>query len=284
MLAKRLDDAWRYALPLLSVIGLFAGLKGDLGWGFIILVLILLFAIVGYRVFTIKRRLTNELKGQLSQDHKWMMEFMSVTYLGKNRDIICKANINTRISEYYTRFVVKGSDCLNSQRISGRNTGQLPLLSLSFAVVGGSTLSIESLGAKYSVNSLDWFKPEFVVDEERFKIALCRMHRPLAKNEHFEVLYSDRWPSSMRDGSDGFFFPEAIYFPAGIEKLTVELCFDFPIRNIECLEADINRGTVRPCSEQPMPCDATESNSSQYLWHHFSPSASSVFIILYAAV
>jgi hypothetical protein len=282
MINKQVIEAWKVALPILSLIGLLAGLIVDVGWGFII-ALIFASAFIGYRVLTAKKRFASELQGLLSQDHKWMLEFMNVTYLGKNRDIICKANINTRVSEYYTKFIVNGSDCLNTQRITGRNSGQIPLPALSFAVVGGSTLSIESLGAKYSVDSVGWIEPEFVVDEERFKVAYCRMHRPLATNESFEILYSDRWPSSMREGSDGFFFPEAIYFPAGIEKLTVEICFDFLIRTIYCLEADIDRGIVRPCLEQPMPCDSPGANFSQYIWSHFSPSTSSIFIILYNA-
>jgi hypothetical protein len=262
------------------------GIVADIGWQALVALVILPVVGLGYSAYRSRRsaaRLGENIREELPINHAWLLEFMQSTYLGAGRDIIIRKNTGARITKYWTGFNVTGINCSNQQVIEGRNASDTPIQGISFALVGGSSIRSSSLGSKYATGSGNVSTPEFLVDEERFKVPFCRFACPISRNERFSVRYSDNWPGAMREQTDGFFFPEAMYFPSGVEELEVELQFDFDLTSITCLEANMDSGVVIPCETQPIAQVVEGRSLPLYTWKKFTPGANTIFILFYHA-
>jgi len=241
------------------------------------------YAVQRYRALRRLQDTPRVLMAELPNHHAFLVEFLRETYSLPRDEILLGRNQGLTIHHYENSFTVEGTDCANRQRIAGRNTGQAPSRGLAFALVGGSSLNASDLGAEYSPTSQSGRQPEFLVDRDRFKIAFCEFDRPIAQDEKFEIAYKDCWRGSMRRGADGFFFPEPLFFPGGIHRLSTRLDFSFPIRSMAVLSVNIEDGTVRPCGSQPRPVDATPSERHVFEWEIDGPRKDTIYVLYYTA-
>lgn len=263
-----------------------AGIVATFGWKAFYGIIAIGFGAVGYQLFRRSRRnkeIEESLVAELPHNHKFLVEFLRTTYIARGKEIIIERNRGATVYKYENNFIIQGSDCSNSQIIKGRNVSQVPIRGISFALVGGSSMSVESLGSKYETNGSTLRIPEFLIDDDRFKIAFCPFPTPLPPNAEFETTYSDQWKASMRQEADGFFFPEALYFPDKIGELSVRLDFDFEIQLVCALEVDTERASVTTCDAQPVAVTPAPNLLAAYQWQKNSPSPGSIFVLYYRA-
>ena len=218
---------------------------------------------------------------ELPHQHSFLVEFLRQTYGFPDTKGISEMNNGLIINHYENNFVVDGVDCQNYQYIRGRNNSDRPVRGLAFALVGGSSLDVAELGSSYSINDGDERTPEFVRNEDRFKVVFNEFAVPLSPQEQFELRYSDNWKGSMRVEADGFFFPEALYFPSGIHRLETRVDFSFPVGSIAVLEVDISQSIVRACRSQVKQVVPKNGAACAYGWSIDSPVASCIYILYY---
>lgn len=254
------------------------------GWVALVGCAILGLGAAGLQLYRLSQRI-KELEGlliaELPHQHKFLVEFLRTTYIASGRDLIVERNTGLTVNLYENNFIVRGSDCSNSQVITGRNISIAPVRGVSFALVGGSSMDVESLGSKYKTTDGASGSPEFLIDDDRFKVAFCPFNTPLGQNREFTTTYSDDWKGAMRKEADGFFFPEALYFPDKIGELSSRLDFDFEIEFLAALEVDINQSIVQTCNAQPVAVKPAEGFVSAYQWKNLAPSPDSIFVLYY---
>ncbi len=263
-----------------------AGIVAAFGWEAFSVIAVIGLCAAGYQLFRMSRHireLEECLVAELPHHHKFLVEFLRTTYIARGKDIIVARNRGATVYRYENNFVVQGSDCSNAQIIKGRNVSQVPIRGIAFALVGGSSMSVESLGSKYGTDGGTLRSPEFLIDDDRFKIAFCPFPTPLPPNREFEITYSDQWKAAMRQKADGFFFPEALYFPDKIGELSVRLDFDFEIQFVAALEVDTERSSVATCDAQPVAVTSAPGLLAAYQWQKNAPSPGSIFVLYYQA-
>ncbi|MFA7060828.1 MAG: hypothetical protein WC156_08425 [Pedobacter sp.] len=144
-------------------------------------------------------------------------------------------------------------------------------------------MNTESLHSQYMTHDGVSGSPEFLIDDDRFKVAFCPFKTPLAPNHEFTTTYTDEWKGAMRQEADGFFLPEALYFPDKIGEISVRLDFDFEVKSLASLEVDINQSSVRTCDAQPVSVVAASGFVCAYQWNKGAPSPRSIFVLYYTA-
>ncbi len=214
--------------------------------------------------------------------HKFLVEFLRTTYVARGKDFIVAKNKGLTVNQYENNFAIKGANCSNSQVIKGRNVSREHVRGLSFALVGGSSMSVENLHSHYETHDGVSRTPEFLVDDDRFKIAFCPFRTPLAPNAEFTITYSDDWKGAMRPEADGFFLPEALYFPDRIGELSVCLDFDFNVASVSALEVS-EQLSVGTCDTQPLPVPAASGFACSFQWRKVTPSPGSIYVLFYTA-
>lgn len=195
--------------------------------------------------------------------------------------IIVNKNKGINVYKYENNFIVRGVDCSNKQRIRGRNISEIPVRGVCFALVGGSSMSTYELNSKYSTNNIDNNIPEFLIDDDQFKVALCAFKTPLEQNCEFDLSYSDSWQGAMRKEADNFFFPEALYFPDGIGELSVRIDFDFAVESLAALEVNTSAFSVVTSDSQPKKIEPMDGMAEAFTWSKRSPSKTLMFILYY---
>jgi hypothetical protein len=253
--------------------------------GFVVLATVGLFGAV-FQIYRMSQKLKyieEALFAELPHHHRFLVEFLKSTYISRGKDVITVKNAGANIHTYQNNFCVKGSDCSNSQIIDGRNVSHVPLRGISFALVGGSSMSTNSLGSRFKINGTNESTPEFLIDDDRFKVAFCSFPSPLKQNKKFLLEYSDSWKGAMRKEGDGFFFPEALYFPDGIGELLVKLEFDFEIESLAALEINTDNFSVVTCDTQPEAVSPIAGMVNSFFWSKLAPSTNSIFILYYRA-
>ncbi len=229
------------------------------------------------------QKLERSLFAELPHQHKFLIEFLRTTYIASGQDRIVERNKGLAVYLYENNFSVRGSDCSNSQVIKGRNISEVPVRGVSFALVGGSSMNVGTLGSKYKTNDGASGSPEFLIDDDRFKVAFCPFNTPLRQNCEFITTYADEWKGAMREEADGFFFPEALYFPDKIGELSSRLDFNFIIDSLAALEVDIKQSIVRTCNAQPVVVEPADGFVCAYQWRKLAPSPNSIFVLYYRA-
>lgn len=285
-IAQKMSSTTRAIAGGAVAIGTTAGIVSAFGWEGLAFPAVSGFCGAGYQVYRLTRRvrdLQSRLTAELSHHHRFLVEFLNTTYLGSERDVIVKRNAGASVLTYKTTFNVFGTDCENQQEITGINDSNVPLRGVAFALVGGSSISTEALGSLYSAQGVSNRAPEFLIDEERFKVAFCEFGSPLPRNGRFSVSYTDNWKGAMRQESDGFFFPEATYFLGGVSELVVRLNFAFPIDYLACLEVNSVLSSVVACDSQPESIAQDSSFQASFVWRRVRPSAESIFVLYYRA-
>ncbi|MBT9140769.1 MAG: hypothetical protein DDT30_01348 [Dehalococcoidia bacterium] len=227
------------------------------------------------------REVEHRLLAELPHQHGFLVEFLRQTYKFPSARVIADRNSGLVIHAYRNEFIVRGTDCANVQHISGSNVSEVPARGVSFALVGGSSLATSDLGARYSVGGGPFRNPEFIQDEDRFKLAFCEFPSPLETSGTFELTYTDDWKGAMRISADGFFFPEALYFPSGVHRLSTKVDFSFPVASVAVLEVDVDAAVVRTHRTQPRPTKPSDGMSSAFAWFVDSPPASTVYVLYY---
>ncbi len=242
--------------------------------------------VAGWQIYRMSRKITyleDSLVAELPHLHHFLVEFLRTTYISRGKGIIVSKNAGANIHTYQNNFYVKGSDCSNKQIIRGRNISRVPIRGISFALVGGSSMSTSSLCSRFQINENKESTPEFLVDDDRFKIAFCPFPTPLGQNKEFLLSYSDSWQGAMRKEADGFFLPEALYFPDKIGELSVHLEFDFEIESLAALEVNTVNFSVVTCETQPKSTTPSVGMVHAFNWSMLSPSMYSIFILYYRA-
>lgn len=226
----------------------------------------------------------DKLLAELPHQHSFLVEVLRQTYGFPDTKGISAVNDGLVIHSYENNFIVNGVDCSNHQVVVGRNGSDQPVRGIAFALVGGSSLDAVELGSSYTINNGASRFPEFVRDEDRFKIVFNEFTTPLAPQEQFELKYSDNWKGSMRVEADGFFFPESLYFPSGIHRLGSRVNFSFPVSSIAVLEVDVGQSIVRTCRSQPRQVASPSEAVCSYEWSIDSPLPNCIYILYYRAV
>jgi hypothetical protein len=229
------------------------------------------------------RYLEAALLNELPHQHAFFVEFLRQTYGFPGRRDISARNAGVLIHTYENNFIVNETDCRNVQSVHGSNISGVPVRSISFVLVGGSSIRSASLGAQFSVDDGPKREPEFVIDEDRLKVVSAAFETPLEPGSEFRLKYSDNWPGSMRREADGFFFPEALYFIDSIHRISSHVEFSFAVREVAVLEIELDEAIVKTCRTQPRACQAPPGMAHAYDWFVDSPSSSSVFVFYYRA-
>ena len=229
------------------------------------------------------KQLEDRLAAELPPQHAFLVEFLRTTYAPPRNDVLIERNNGLNIQHYQNDFAVSGSDCVNAQKIEGTNLSTLPARGVAFAVVGGSSMSATELSSEYTANDGPMRRPAFIVDEERFKVAFCEFDVPIPLQSTFTIAYSDEWRGAMRGGADGFFFPEALYFPSAINRLASRLEFSFPIASIGVLCANISDATVSLCESQPCKATPRKDMVAAFTWSVQRPPNDTIYVLYYCA-
>ena len=229
-----------------------------------------------------QRRLDEHLHADLPDSHAFLVEFLATTYAPARRLEVHRKNSGLTIRSYKNSFVVDGTNCKNYQEIEGYNSSDGVVTGLAIPLVGGSSIDSSSLMATYRIKNGDAHKPDFVIDEERYKVAFCQFDVPLRPQQPFQIRYTDDWPGSMRAEGDAFFFPESLYFPAGVQRLESSIEFSSKIRSAIVLECDLDTSEVGHCESIPALEVAGEFRSIVQ-WSINSPRQSVVYILYFRA-
>jgi hypothetical protein len=270
---------------LLGALGSFASIYAIVDWQGMAIFAVVGFLIMGYFVIGALYRighLEEQLAAELPLSHSFLVEFLRSTYIASGESLIIEKNRGLNITKYVNNFEVRGSDCRNVQTISGRNISKNPLCGLAFALVGGSSMKAENLNSHFTTHDGMSGKPEFLLDNERIKVAFCKFRIPLEPNSEFKISYSDNWKGAMRQDSDGFFFPEAVFFQGRIGEISVTLDFDAEVESLASLEFNVENSNVRTCRSQPQSIKANSGFSNSFEWKTVFPKSRSIFILYYS--
>ena len=285
-----LTKAWNHpqARPLVEVFG-FAGslltLYQTLGTPGAIVGGVATLSYFGFQRYqSLKRQAQADetLLAELPEHLSFLVEFLRQTYSLPTDEVIAHRNDGLLVHHYVNSFLIKGSDCANTQRIVGRNTSTAPSRGLAFALVGGSSISSDELGAAYQSSQGPSREPEFLVDRDRFKVAFCEFDSPAMPQDNFDIRYADRWKGSMRLAGDGFFFPEPVFFPAGIHRLSSTIEIDRPLRSVAVMEVNVKKGSVKLCDSQPKIKTVVTTGASLIDWEVDSPPPDTVYVMYYS--
>jgi len=226
-------------------------------------------------------RARSSLLAELPNHHAFLVEFLRETYSLPRDEVLISRNEGAFVLEYENSFVVHGTDCENHQRIVGKSIADRPLRGVAFPLVGGSSVSASDLHATYKVGDAREREPEFIQDRDRFKIAYCEFPSAVAPRGEFTLVYRDNWRASMRAGADGFFFPETLCFPSGVQRLVMKVGFAFEVASIALLEVNMNSGSVKTCREQPSIHTPGVELKAEYRCTIDRPDPDTVYVLYY---